>query len=79
MGAGISEGANAFLEALMGRRACPVPVGGEVPLRVGLDLGTASIVLVVLDGEGRPLTWEMEESGMAWWLTSRVRASSWVA
>ncbi len=61
MGAGISEGANVFLEALMGRRACPVPVGGEVPLRVGLDLGTASIVLVVLDGEGRPLTWDMEE------------------
>ena len=28
---------------------------------MGLDLGTASIVLVVLDGEGRPLTWEMEE------------------
>lgn len=61
MSVGISEGAYTFLESLMGCRACSVPLGEETPLRVGLDLGTASIVLVVLDGEGRPLTWEMEE------------------
>jgi ethanolamine utilization protein EutJ len=34
------------------------------PLKVGVDLGTASIVVVVLDEHDRPLTWEMEEASV---------------
>ncbi|MCX7828394.1 MAG: ethanolamine utilization protein EutJ [Thermanaerothrix sp.] len=34
------------------------------PLRVGVDLGTASIVLVVVDSQGRPVSWDMEEASV---------------
>ena len=54
MGVGISEGADAFLETLMGRRASPVPVGGKVPLRVGLDVHIDGMVWHLDVGSSHP-------------------------
>ncbi|MDR1546163.1 MAG: ethanolamine utilization protein EutJ [Deltaproteobacteria bacterium] len=45
----------AFLDELADRLTLPVPPQPGQALRVGLDLGTDSIVLVALDAEGRPL------------------------
>lgn len=39
-----------------------VPVGKEVELKVGIDLGTSSIVLVVLDNENRPVLGLLKEA-----------------
>lgn len=39
------------------------PLPGEVPL-LGVDLGTASVVLVTLDSIGTPLACEMESAGV---------------
>jgi ethanolamine utilization protein EutJ len=36
----------------------------EGPLRVGVDLGTASVVLTVVDRWGRPVAFEMEEASV---------------
>ncbi len=33
-------------------------------MKVGVDLGTSSIVLVVLDRDNRPIAWEMEEASV---------------
>jgi len=34
------------------------------PLRVGVDLGTASVVLAVVDAVGSAVSWEMEEASV---------------
>lgn len=40
-------------------------VGKDQPLKCGVDLGTASIIMVVLDGENRPVACEMEACQVA--------------
>jgi ethanolamine utilization protein EutJ len=41
------------------------PVSKGAPLYCGVDLGTASIILVALDGEGRPVACEMQPCQVA--------------
>ncbi len=41
-------------------RAVPLGIASDMLLRVGADLGTAYLVLVVLDGNGRPLAGEWQ-------------------
>ncbi|MDR1308317.1 MAG: ethanolamine utilization protein EutJ [Deltaproteobacteria bacterium] len=48
-------GLEPFLDALQGRLERPLPPADGQEIRVGLDLGTSSIVLVVLAGDGSPL------------------------
>jgi ethanolamine utilization protein EutJ len=45
----------AFLDELHDRLTRSEPVAPDLPLRIGLDLGTHSIVLAVLDAAGRAL------------------------
>jgi len=55
---------NELLEAAYGRRGRPAAVARETPLKVGVDLGTSSVVVMVLDELDRPLVWEMEEASV---------------
>lgn len=58
------EKGNELLSATYARRGKKVAVRPGTTLKVGVDLGTASIVLVVLDENDNPLTWEMEEASV---------------
>lgn len=49
-----------ILPTRLSRQAPPAPVGAERRLRVGVDLGTAYLVLVVLDEDGAPLAGEWQ-------------------
>ena len=55
---------NGLLDATYARRGKKAAVRPGTPLKVGVDLGTASIVVVVLDENDTPLTWEMEEASV---------------
>ncbi|EHM10720.1 ethanolamine utilization protein EutJ family protein [Thermanaerovibrio velox DSM 12556] len=59
----VIERVNRFLEGAFRTREEPL---GEFscPLMVGVDLGTASVVLAVVDLEGRVVSWEMEEASV---------------
>jgi ethanolamine utilization protein EutJ len=54
-----------LLEAAAAAFETTAPVGKNTPLYCGVDLGTASIILVVLDGEGKPIACEMEPCQVA--------------
>lgn len=49
-----------FLQDVHRRRRWAGGGSPESSLKVGVDLGTSSIVLVVLDGDDRPVSWDME-------------------
>ncbi len=49
------EAANAKLESLLARVDAPRAVSGDEPLYCGLDVGTAFIVLAVVDAAGEPV------------------------
>ena len=55
---------NELLDATYARRGKTAAVRPGTTLKVGVDLGTASIVVVVLDENDTPLTWEMEEASV---------------
>ena len=55
---------NELLERACGRRGRSASAGPEEPLKVGVDLGTSSVVVMVLDENDIPLTWEMEEASV---------------
>ncbi len=50
----------AILPTELSGRAAPLDLAPQTRLRVGADLGTAYLVLVVLDEEGRPLAGEWQ-------------------
>jgi ethanolamine utilization protein EutJ len=54
------EQINQLTEQIQRTMIAPEPpvVGSEI--KVGVDLGTSSIVLVVLDSRNKPIAWEME-------------------
>lgn len=49
----------------LSERANPLDFGAQAPLRVGADLGTAYLVLVALDGSGRPMAGEWQYAEVA--------------
>ena len=49
------EAANARLQDLLDRVGSPRPVSADEPLYCGLDVGTAFIVLAVVDAAGEPV------------------------
>jgi len=49
-----------ILPSHLSSSAPPVSIDGQQPLRVGVDLGTAYLVLVVLDEDGMPLAGEWQ-------------------
>jgi ethanolamine utilization protein EutJ len=49
-----------ILSRELSERASPLDLADHSPIRVGVDLGTAYLVLVVLDGNGRPLVGEWQ-------------------
>src|SRR5512139_2602015 len=51
---------NAILPKQLSERAKPLELAAHSQLRVGADLGTAYLVLVVLDEGGRPLAGEWQ-------------------
>jgi ethanolamine utilization protein EutJ len=56
------EAQGSYLEELLAVEARPKAPAAGSPIRVGLDLGTASIVLAVLSGAGEPLGLAREEA-----------------
>lgn len=55
---------NEYIGNAMKTRGNPRETPRDASLKVGVDLGTASIVLVVLDEGNNPVTWNMEEASV---------------
>ena len=60
----------------LSERAGPVDLASQRRLHVGADLGTAYLVLVVLDASNRPLAWRSAPSGRRTCGAERKRAWS---
>jgi ethanolamine utilization protein EutJ len=56
----LAQADEVILPRELSERAAPLKLGQHSRLRVGVDLGTAYLVLVILDGNGRPLAGEWQ-------------------
>lgn len=62
---GSYDNANRLLEAADRALGEALPIGKDEPLRCGVDLGTASIILVALGGNNEPVACEMQACQVA--------------
>lgn len=56
----LAEADQTILPRMLSQRAAPLVLPSDARLHVGVDLGTAYLVLVVLDDQGRPLAGEWQ-------------------